>query len=369
MGIIAIQTLSIYRNQNISYSLCWEDADLVLGALDTKPHDRVVSITSGGCNTLALASIAKEKVYAVDSNPAQNYLAILKHVASKHLNYWQYLDFLGVSPCPHRVQTLLNLSPYLPSECAEFFGRHTDWVARGIIHCGVFEGYMKIFRRVVLPLVQSRKTVESILSVTDKDEQLRIYTEHWDNPNYRLFGRIFFSQFVMQALGRHRNMFRYTNASNKGRIYLERAGGTLAKGVVFQNPYLEYILCGTFNRSLPLFLNQTNFDSYRQNSNIEFVSSGIGQFLSGLPDASIHKFNLSDVFEGMSEADCKGVMGQVHRTATNGARIIFWNNLVKRDVQEELRPYFRLEDALINKYKPMEKVFFYDSFYIYTIQK
>ena len=55
----------------IRYANCWEDADILVEALQPAPGKRLVSIASAGDNTLSLLSGAPEKVVAIDLNPVQ----------------------------------------------------------------------------------------------------------------------------------------------------------------------------------------------------------------------------------------------------------------------------------------------------------
>ena len=51
----------------IRYAQCWEDADVLLAALEPAPGKRCVSIASAGDNTLALLSRDPESVLASPS--------------------------------------------------------------------------------------------------------------------------------------------------------------------------------------------------------------------------------------------------------------------------------------------------------------
>ncbi len=55
----------------IRYAQVWEDADILLTALDIQPTDTVVSIASAGDNALALLGAGAARVVALDLNPAQ----------------------------------------------------------------------------------------------------------------------------------------------------------------------------------------------------------------------------------------------------------------------------------------------------------
>ena len=56
----------------IYYSQCWEDPYVLLEGLDIQKEDKIISITSGGCNTLALLLKDPREVIAIDINPVQN---------------------------------------------------------------------------------------------------------------------------------------------------------------------------------------------------------------------------------------------------------------------------------------------------------
>ena len=55
----------------IRYAQCWEDADILLEALDIQPGQTCFSVASGGDNTLAMLSRGPGRVIAVDLSPAQ----------------------------------------------------------------------------------------------------------------------------------------------------------------------------------------------------------------------------------------------------------------------------------------------------------
>ncbi len=80
---------------HIRYAQCWEDADVLLEALDVQPGDTCLSIASGGDNTLALLTRQPGRVVALDLNPAQ--LACLRlHLQDKAFFYcWLVVEELA----------------------------------------------------------------------------------------------------------------------------------------------------------------------------------------------------------------------------------------------------------------------------------
>ena len=55
----------------VRYAQCWEDADILLAALDLRPGARCLSIASAGDNTLALLTCAPSRVVALDLSAPQ----------------------------------------------------------------------------------------------------------------------------------------------------------------------------------------------------------------------------------------------------------------------------------------------------------
>jgi S-adenosylmethionine-diacylglycerol 3-amino-3-carboxypropyl transferase len=58
-------------SRNLVYNTAWEDPAVDRLAMKLQPGDRVLVITSGGCNALDYALEAPQQVVAVDATPAR----------------------------------------------------------------------------------------------------------------------------------------------------------------------------------------------------------------------------------------------------------------------------------------------------------
>ena len=76
---------------NIVYNQCWEDPAVDRQALALSPRDRVLVITSAGCNALDYALLGA-KVVAVDANPRQNHLLELKRAGIRALDWSAFFE-------------------------------------------------------------------------------------------------------------------------------------------------------------------------------------------------------------------------------------------------------------------------------------
>ena len=88
-----------------------------------------------------------------------------------------------------------------------------------------------------------------------------------------------------------------------------------------------------------------------------------------IKDNSFNKFNLSDVFEAMSKNDSNIVFQEILRTGKNNSRIIFWNNLIKRDIPPNLQSNFIRDKEKEKELSVFEKFKYYEKFYIYKLIK
>lgn len=353
----------------IGYSQCWEDAELMIKALQINPLDRVLSITSGGCNALALALCGVESVYSVDQKLEQNYLLELKLAAIQNLDYHQVLEFLGYRPCSQRDEFYRLIRANLSEQAQKYWDENIKSIEKGVVHCGKFEKYLWAFRSIVLPLVHRKWKVKTLLSLTDCNEQAEFYNSYWNTSRWRLMFSIFFSRFVMSRRGRSREMFAHSQGLPAAQLFFIRTEQALKFGPVANNFYLSYVLLGTQSQLLPLYLHEESLAKSKLFQNLRIENSDILSFLKTQPDESISKFNLSDIFEPIDQQTANLIFAEILRTSKSDARIIFWNNLVHRDVPDYLSKFFVRETDTENELRKNDRVFFYDKFFIYTIKK
>ena len=91
--------------------------------------------------------------------------------------------------------------------------------------------------------------------------------------------------------------------------------------------------------------------------------------MKNVKNNTFSKYNLSDIFEALNEHETNKLFHEIYRTAQPGAKLIFWNNLVKRDVPKELNEQFIQQSELENELLKKNKVFFYEKLYAYNIKK
>lgn len=354
----------------IRYSQCWEDPGVLRAALKVGPGDDVVSICSAGDNTLALLLDNPRSMAAVDSNVAQLHLLELKMQALLHLDYDDFVGFVGARPASQRTRLFQHLASHLSSDCRNFWESHAGMIERGIIHCGKLERYLNFFRRVILPQLQSRDTIARLLSTTDVSVQDELYRTEWDTRGWRTLFRVFFSRLVMGTIGRDRAYFRYVDGNDPGSELLARTRRGLTQIPGGTNFFLEYMLTGRYDDlgKGPLYLREGNFDVLRRRAPvISLHEEDLTRFLWSAPTGGYSRFNLSDVLEYLSPAEKDNLLCQLARVSRAGGRAAFWSLFVPQDVPSCQRKNIRPRRGLAHSLRQGDRGFFYGGFHVWSL--
>ncbi len=351
----------------IRYAQCWEDADILLEALNLQEGGVCLSIASAGDNSLAMLAKNPARVIALDLSLAQLACLELRVAAYRELAHQELLELIGSRPSSQRAKLYQRCRPLLKADVKTFWDSKTDLIEQGIGSGGKFENYFKLFRERVMPLIHSQKTVQALLEPKPLSERQAFYDKRWNNWRWQGLFRIFFSRFVMGRMGRDPEFFKYVEGSVAKRI-LSRAKHALTELEPAENPYLQWILLGTHGHALPYALRPENFDAIRNNlDKLEWHHQSIEDFLK-TNDGKIDCFNLSDIFEYMSEANTQTLLETLLNSANKGGRLAYWNMLVPRSrpeaLQDRLEPLRELSDQL----HWQDKAFFYSRFIVEEVK-
>jgi S-adenosylmethionine-diacylglycerol 3-amino-3-carboxypropyl transferase len=346
----------------VRYAQCWEDADILVEALDVRPGDVCLSIASAGDNALALLTRHPARVIALDLSPAQLACVELRVAAYRALEHPELLELIGSTPSRRRRDLYARCRPLLTTAVRDFWDARPAEVAAGVGGAGKFERYFGLFRRYVLPLVHRRPQIEALLRGGPLDVRRTFYQHYWDTVRWRLLFRVFFSRFVMGRMGRDPSFFAYVEGNVATRI-LERAKHAVTELNPAENPYLQWIMTGRHTTALPLALRREHFDTIRNNlDRLEWRCQSVEDFLATQEPHSVDRFNLSDIFEYMSPENYHRLLERLATGARCGARLAYWNMLVPRSRPESLAGRLRPLDELAARLHDQDKAFFYSRF-------
>jgi S-adenosylmethionine-diacylglycerol 3-amino-3-carboxypropyl transferase len=345
----------------IRYASVWEDADVLCEALAPRAAGgRLLSVASAGDNALALLTLDPAEVVAVDLNPAQLACLELRIAAFRALPDERLPGFLGVGEDGERLTAYRELRPLLSAEARAFWDAHPQLVAGGIIHGGKFERYLRLFRRLVLPLVHRRRTLERLVEPKEAEEQRRFYAEEWDTARWRLVFRVFFGRAVMGRLGRDPALFDHVHGDGAHAI-LARTRYALAELPASTNPYLVYIMTGSFRPgALPRYLRPEHRGVIRERlDRLSWTRAG-AETVAGPFDG----FNLSDIFEYMAPAEHSRVYEALVERSVPGARLVYWNMLAPRSRPDELAGRVRQQQAEAERLHRQDRAWFYQRLHV-----
>jgi S-adenosylmethionine-diacylglycerol 3-amino-3-carboxypropyl transferase len=343
----------------VLYGQVWEDADVLLEALDAGPGDVCLSIASAGDNTLALLGRSPARVIAIDRSRAQLSCLELRVAAFRALEHDEMLELVGSRISDRRPALYGRCRRLLSHDARDFWDRQPAAIARGIGGAGQFERYLDTFRKRVLPLVHSRERISRLIADKPFSERRRFYDEEWDTWRWRLLFHLFFSRRVMGRLGRRRECFEHVEGNVAAPI-LERTRYALTMLDPVENPYVHWILTGHHGAALPYALRPENFATIRDNlDRLEWRRASLTEYLDTTQDVELDRCNLSDVFEYMPEEHYQDLLGRLVRRCRPGARLAYWNMLADRRRPPSLSGRLKSLESLASCLHERDRAFFY----------
>jgi S-adenosylmethionine-diacylglycerol 3-amino-3-carboxypropyl transferase len=364
--------------ETLLFAQSWEDPELDIEALRIAANDRVLVVTSGGCNALSILTTGPKELIAIDMNPAQSWLLELKLAGIRTLSHEEFLQLLGVKfieePNPNDVgpaEIYGRVRRLLSEEARDFWDRNLHLIRQGVLEVGRYESYLATLRRVLRFLVGSSTLRDLMRQQLATQEEF--YRERWDHCAWRLFIRIFFSRYVLGKRGLDSEFFKYVEGvSSFGEHWLQLAKHVLTDLPVRENYFLAQILFGKYlNReAVPRYLHPRHFENLKRYADrVRVVTQELEGFLVQSPAAGIDKHALSNVFEWVDEPTYQGLLREIWRVASPGARICYRNLLVRRERPASLAHLLRSLPEEAQRLLWCDRSFVYSNFVVEEIIK
>ena len=325
---------AIHR-RNIVYNQCWEDPAVDREALGLTPADRVLVITSAGCNALDYA-LSGARVLAVDVNPRQNHLLELKQAGIRELDFDAFFELFGRGGSPRARDVYAALRKALPAASREHWDREIRLFepdrarGRSFYYRGSSGLVALALTRWIRHGARLWAPVERLLAASTLEQQLGIYHEELRG---RLLGegllRLVGSPWVMSLLG---------VPEPQRRMVVERPGGfpaflrdcldhVMSVALLRENYFWSVYLTGCYTReSCPRYLEQSSFARLKAGlvDNVTTFTGTVTQCLAR-EEEPITAFVLLDHMDWLAahprliEEEWAGIF----RVASAGARVIF----------------------------------------------
>lgn len=377
------------HTRNLVYNTCWEDPALDRVALDLRPEDRVLVITSAGCNALDYLLAGAGEVNAVDVNPIQNALLELKKVAIQELDYASFFELFGQGGTRFAREMYIDaLRLELSPRSRRYWDRHIGFFrGKGWRKSFYYHGTSGFLAKVALVNAQVlrrlREPIELLLEAQTIDEQRAIYETRIRDRFWTPLLQWFLSRSVTLSLvgvpwpQRDQITNQYPGGVSQ---FIRDALETVLLQLPFKDNYFWRVyLQGHYTRECcPEYLKPENFARLKTLlPRLKIHTSTVTTFLRKT-EPGISKFVLLDHMDWMSFNHPQGLVEEwdaILDKARPNARVIFRSAGLKVDYldhlkvrhrgrQTELGTLLRYQHDLCARLHQRDRVHTYGSFYL-----
>ena len=360
------------RLGNLLFTLNWEDPESDLKALNIKPGQTVMTITSGACNTLGFLMQDPGKIHAVDINPCQSYLLELKMAAIRAYSHDDFIMFSGLKPCSLRSEMYSLIRKDLSAGAVDFWDKNLKLIEKGYLFAGRYEKFVKLVGKMIR-LIMGKHRVHGLLIMKTPEKQVKFYDEFWDTSRTRFIFNLFFNKFILARRGLKADYFHFDDGAGSFAESFHRKFRHAARELPIRgNYFLHYYLAGEYHSrdEVPYFLQEKHYETIRSRlDRISIVTEDAKKFLASMPGNSIDCFALSNICELMDHADTHKLFTEVHRTALPGSRICFRNLMIPREVPEAFKEGIIRDAELSHEIFRNDRSFVYSKVAAYKVVK
>ncbi len=386
---INTRIFKVVHGKNLIYNTCWEDPALDRIALQLQPDDRLVVISSGGCNALDYLLAGVGEVNAVDVNPIQNALLELKAVAIRHLDYDSFFALFGRGYAPSARQMYMDtLRAELSRPARAYWDRNIGFfLGKGWRKSFYYRGTSGLLAKLVLTNVnimhRLRGPIEAMLAAKTVEEQAAVYNGRIRDKIWTPWLRWFLSRSVTLSLigvpwpQRDQITNQYPGGVSQ---FIRDALETVVTKLPFQDNYFwrVYIQGHYTPECCPEYLKPANFLPLRKRlDRLKIHTCTMTEFLRRT-EPGISKFVLLDHMDWMDFNNPEGLVEEwnaILEKAKPGARAIYRSAGLKVSYLDHLRVRYRGQEAklggllrqnpdLAAELHARDRVHTYGSFYI-----
>jgi len=382
----ALERLFTLMFQGFVYNQIWEDPDVDLEALELKPHHRLITIASGGCNVLNYLAADPAKIVAVDLNTNHIALTRLKLSALENLpSYEEFFRFFGQANDKANREAYDNfLSQRLDATTRRHWekhiplhGRRINMFARNLYRYGLLGRFIGILH--VMAKLHGKK-LDGILSARTPAEQRsafeRTIAPLFDVKSVRLLSK---SPVSLYALGIPPAQYDELVAGTNGNAIavLRERVERLACDFPIQENYFAWQAFGRgydveHREAVPAYLRRETYELIRTRTDkVEVHHASLTDFLHDQPAHSMHRYVLLDAQDWMNPAQLAALWSEIDRTAdTRDARVIFRtagadSPLPRKLPAELLAPWIYLEEES-RAFHARDRSSIYGGFHVYA---
>jgi len=377
------------HRRNLLYNTCWEDPALDRVALNLTSSDRLLVITSAGCNALDYLLAGCGEVHTVDMNPIQNALLEFKRAAILGLSHSDFFELFGEGKTPKAKQMYRDvIRPSLPRYASDYWDRHIYFFSgKGWRDSFFFRGTSGLVARLVslnlLRFGKLRPALEAMINAPDLSTQEAIYRDQIARKLWTPWMKWFLKQrLTMTLLGVPGRQLEQITNQYEGGLYQfvkDRLEYVLIKLPLRDNYFWRVYLEGRYTHDCcPEYLKENQFPKLRSLMGKLHINTGKVTDVVKASKVPFSRYVLLDHMDWMSHHDPVGLADEWNALldkATSGARALFRSAGLKVEFLDNLEVNYkgqkkrlgnliRPNSALANELHLRDRVNTYGSFHI-----
>jgi S-adenosylmethionine-diacylglycerol 3-amino-3-carboxypropyl transferase len=377
------------HSRNLVYNTCWEDPALDRAALDFRPDDRVLVITSAGCNALDYLLAGAGEVNAVDVNPIQNALLELKKAAIQELDYPSFFELFGKGRSRYAREMYADaIRLELSAPARRYWDKHIDFfLGKGWRQSFYYRGTSGLLAQLALTNARVfhrlQDPIERLLAARTLEEQRDIYHARIRDRFWTPWLKWFLSRsFTLTLAGvpwPQRDQIINQYPGGIARFIRDALEAVVLELPLQDNYFWRVYLQGHYTRDCcPEYLKAENFARLKKFlPRLRIHTSTVTDFLNRA-EPGLSKFVLLDHMDWMSFNNPQGLVEEwnaILAKARPNARAIFRSAGLKVDYLDHLRVRYRGREEELGsllRYNPgltaelhrRDRVHTYGSFYL-----
>ena len=334
----ALERLFTLMFQGFVYNQIWEDPGVDLDALALKPHHRIVTIASGGCNVLNYLAADPAAIVAVDLNSHHVALTRLKLAALNHLpDHESFFRFFGAADSDANLEAFeRHLSAELDDESRAYWNRKTgprrlrriEMFSRNLYRHGLLGRFIGILHGVAK---LHGKKLDVILDAKNPREQRAAFDATiaplFESRAIRLLAK---SPVSLYALGIPPAQYDALVGTGDAIAVLRERVERLACDFPVKDNYFAWQAFGrgydlAAREAVPDYLRAEHYTAIRSRlDRVTVHHDSLIDFLKGQPAQSFHRYVLLDAQDWMTPEQLAALWSQIDRTAdSRDAKVIF----------------------------------------------
>lgn len=356
--------------ETLNYSSSNEDSRSEVKSLRIGEGDSVLCITGSGARTLDLLIEGPREIVSIDFNPCQNFLLELKMQAIQHLQYEDFMEFLGVLPSRKRGHLYKTIRRSLSTDTRNFWDNNSAMIQNGVIYQGRWERYFRQLERLVsFARPHLRDKLFSCCSLSD---QARIWQYEWNTPLWHFVLRSISSPAVWKYIFGDPGFYHYVPVNFSIYKYLNMRFSSAFENIFAKDsPFAWLLFFGRYNPNcvLPAHLEGRHYTRLRNSlERVRVVTQSLLDYLERCEKNSFDKYSLSDFASYTSIEEYQRIWKGIIKTASKEAQLCERQFLVKREIPVEVRSSVSLDEALESELTRTDNSIFY-TFLIATINE